>query len=238
MDDAILDSGQPIKSKNKKRYILPMVILAIIIVLAIMIKLDLGKLGSKLATPVFKDVPVVKHILPKAKEQEGLYDGHTKEELIDLLNGTQLQLETAQEEIEMQFDEITQLENEIQKLAVFESDYMTFKEEKQQFDENVATMNKEDFIQFYQQMYPENAQEIYAQLIKVQEMTKEQRKYSLLISEMDQVSAAKVLENLFQTDMDIILAILSNMDTESASAILNEMDSQIAARVVKQLSPE
>ena len=230
------DNDQPLKSKKKKNY--TWLILIIIIGLVILfIKLDIGKISSKYIAPTLENVPIVNNILPKTQE-EGPYASYTEKQLIDIITNNELQLEEAKQEIESQILEIVALEKKIENLAVFEEEYVQFKAEKQLFDESVGTMNPEEFSQFYQQMYPENAKEVYAEIVQVQQMTKEQRKYASLISEMDQTRAAKVLENLFQTDMDIILSILSNMDTESASAILAEMDSKIASIVVKQLSPE
>lgn len=236
-DDLIGGSDRPSKSKGKKKYILPLILILILALLVTFIKLDIGKIPSKYIVPKIENVPVIKYILPKTQEED-LYDGQSKEQLIRIINESQAKLETAELEIEGQLTRISELESKIEDLQVFENEYVTFKEEKFNFDENVANMEKEEFATFYQQMYPENAEQIYTQIAQVQYMTKEQRKYSSLISEMDQTSAAKVLENLFETDMDIIISILSNMETESASAILEEMDSQIASTVIKQLSPE
>jgi len=238
MNDVKLKDGRPIKSKRKKSYMIPIVVLAVVAVIVLFVKLDIGKISSKYIAPKIENIPIINKILPKTKQGDGLYDSQSKKQLIDIISGSETELEIAQMEIEDHLDRISDLEKKIKDLEVFEDEYLKFKEEKQIFDDYIGNMEKEEFIKFYEQMNPENAQTIYAELVKVQQMTKEQRKYSALISEMDETSAAKVLENLFQTDMDIILSILSNMDTESASAILGEMDSKIASMVVKQLSPE
>ncbi len=236
-EDDILKDDRPIKLKRKKPYMIPIVILAVIALIIILIKLDIGKIGSKYVAPKIENIPILNKILPKAKEK-GLYDGYTKEQLVDIISGTQIELEVAEQKIQEQSAGMLDLQSKIKDLEVFEAEYLSFKEDKYIFDQYVGNMEKDDYVQFYEKMYPENAQEIFTQIVKVQQLTKEQRKYSALISEMDATRAAKVLENLFQTDMDIILALLSNMETESASAILEEMDSKIAAVVVKQLSPQ
>ena len=238
MDDvAMIGSDRRIKSKKKKPYILILAIVAIVALLVAAIKFDIGKISSKYLAPQIGNVPILKNVLPKTTE-EGLYETYNKDELINLLSGSEIQLEEAQKQLEDQILITQQLEKQIEGLEVFEQEHLQFKEDKQLFDEQVASINKEEFVTFYEKMYPENAQNIYSDIVKVQQLTKEQRKYASLISEMDETRAAKLLENLFQTDMDIILSILSNMETESASAILAEMDSKIASTVVKQLSPE
>lgn len=237
-DDAIQKNSKRIKSKRKKPYIIPIILLAMIALMVVFIKLDIGKVSSKYIGPKIENIPIINKLLPKSNEEEGLYDNYSKKQLIDIISGSEIEVELARLEIEENLNRISDLEKKVKDLEVFEDEYLKFKEEKQVFDENVANMEKDEFVRFYQQIYPETAEAVYAQIVQVQQMTKEQRKYSSLISEMDETSAAKVLENLFQTDMDIILSILSNMDTESASAILAEMDSQIASIVVKQLSPE
>lgn len=236
-DKAMIDSNRRTKSKKKKPYILIAIIVAIVALLVAVIKFDIGKISSKYIAPKIENIPVIKNILPKTTEK-GLYEDHNKEQLTNLLSGSEIQLKAVQKELEEQISITQELEKKIEGLEVFEKEHLKFREEKQLFDEQVAMIDKEEFTKFYKQMYPENAQNIYADIVRVQQMTKEQRKYASLISEMDETKAAKVLENLFQTDMDIILSILSNMETESASAILAEMDSKIASTVVKQLAPE
>lgn len=238
IDDTGIDSGRPKKIKKKKKFILPIVIIAIVALLVAIIKFDVGKISSKYIAPIVKDIPIVKNILPKTKGEEGQYADLSKTQLTNILNGSEQQLEMAQNEIQQYLLEIEALESKIEDLKVFEDEYVTFKEEKLLFDQQLATMNEDQFIAFFEQMYPDHAATIYSELIQTQQMTKEQRKYSSLISEMDESAAAKVLENLYQTDMDIILSILTNMETENVSAILEEMDSNIASIVVKQLSPQ
>lgn len=236
-NDTMNDSNHRVKSKRKKPYILIIVIIAVVALLTVFIKLDIGKVASEYIAPKIENIPVINKILPK-KTAKGLYDDHSKEQLINLLSGSETQLEEAEEALKDQINITIALEKQIESLEVFEKEHLKFREEKQLFDETVAATDQDEFIRFYEEMYPENAQSIYSDIVRVVQMTKEERKYASLISEMDATRAAKVLENLSQTDMDIVLSILSSMETESASAILEEMDSQIASTVVKQLAPE
>lgn len=238
-DDNILGDARPTKSKKRKKsYIIPIVIIALIALLVVLIKFNVGGITKKYIAPKIEDIPIINKILPKSKKEEGIYDGRTKKQLIDIISSTETELEVSQLEMEEQLKRISDLEGKIEDLEVFEEEYAIFKEEKRVFDETVANMQKDEFARFYEQIHPETAQTVYSQIVQVQQMTKEQKKYSALISEMDEIRAAKVLENLSQTDMDIVLSIFSNMDTENASAILDEMESKIASTVVKQLSPE
>ena len=236
-EDAILTDGRPLKSKRKKSYMIPVFFVVILALIVVIIKLDIGKISSKYIAPKIENVPIIKHILP-GKNEQGLYDNHNKEQLVDIISGNETEIQLAELKIQEQLDQISGLESKIRDLEVFEEEYLNFKEEKRVFDAYIGNMDKDEYVKYYQQMHPETAEEVYAQIIQVQQLTKEERKYSALISEMDETRAAKVLENLFQTDMDIILAILSNMETENASVILEEMDSKIASIVVKQLSPQ
>ena len=237
IDDTMNDSNHRVKSKRKKPYILIIVMIAVVALLIAFIKLDIGKIASKYIAPKIENIPIINKTLPK-ESVKGLYDDHSKAQLINLLTGSETQLEEAEDALKDQINITLALEKQIESLEVFEKEHLKFREEKQLFDDAIAAAGQDEFIRFYEEMYPENAQNIYSDIVKVQQMTKEERKHASLISEMDAIRAAKVLENLFQTDMDIILSILSNMETESASAILEEMDSQIASTVVKQLAPE
>lgn len=225
------------ETKSSKKYLFLILFVAIIALLILAIRFDIGKIASKYIGPKIKNIPIVKHILPKVAKDDP-YSAHSREQLIDLLNDGESQLETLNANLKEKDLIIIELEKQIENLEVFEKEHLKFKEEKRNFDEQVASMDEDEFIQFYQQMYPEHANEIYRDLVKKQQMDKEQKKYAAMIAEMDAASSAKVLENLFQTDIDIILSILSNMDMESTASILEEMDSKIASTIVKQLAPE
>lgn len=222
--------------KGKKIPIIITVIIVIITVLVALIKFDIGKIGSKYAFPKLKNVPVVKYILPKVTVDDP-YANYTKEQLINIITGSELQLKEATTTIEERNDKIVDLEKQIENLKVFESEHTKFREEKREFDELVASQNQNEFTKFYEAMYSEHAKEIYAEIVQTNQMTKKQKQYATMIAEIDETQAARVLENLTATDMDIVITILSNMDMESSAAILGQMDAQIAATVVKQLSP-
>ena len=225
------------ETKKSKKYLFLILFVAIIALLIVVIRFNIGNITSKHIRPKIKNIPIVKHILPKVAEDEP-YGDYSKEQLINLVNGGELQLEALNTEIKEKEGIITELERQIENLEIFEKEHLKFKEEKRNFDEQVASLEKDEFVKFYEQMYPEHANEIYIDIVKKQQMNKDQKKYAAIIAEMDAASAAKVLENLFQTDMDIILSIFSNMDMESTASILEEMDSKIASTVVKQLAPE
>jgi len=225
------------ETKSSKKYLFLILFVAIIALLIVAIRFDIGKVTSKYIRPTIKNIPIVKNILPKVTEDEPYVD-YSKDQLINLVNGGELQLETLNTELKEKELMMIELERQIENLEVFEKEHLKFKEEKRKFDEQMASLDEDGFIEFYQQMYPEHANEVYIDIVKKQQMNKEQKKYAAIIAEMDATSAAKVLENLFQTDMDIILSILSNMDMESTASILEEMDSKIASTIVKQLAPE
>lgn len=225
------------ETKSSKKYLFLILFVAMIVLLIVAIRFDIGKITSKYIGPKIKNVPIVKNILPKAAKDEP-YANYSKDQLINLVDGGELQLEALNTDLKEKERTIMELERQIENLEVFEKEHLKFREEKRSFDEQLASLETDEFIKFYEQMYPEHANEIYIDIVKKQQMNKEQKKYAAIIAEMDAASAAKVLENLFQTDMDIILSILSNMDMESTASILQEMDSKIASTVVKQLAPE
>lgn len=237
--DAILDTDHraPLRKKKKKR--LPIIILLGLIflgLLIVIIKFDVAGIGSRYIQPKLKNVPVIKYIMPKANTED-VYANYTKEQLINVINGSELELDEVNQKIEEQTASIAALEQQIENLKVFEQEHTKFKEEKREFDAQVANMNEESFKKFYEAMYPDNASEIYSDIVKTQQMSKEQKQYASMVAQMDEDQAARVLENLSETDMDIVISILSNMDMESSAAILGQMDHKIAATVIKQLSP-
>ena len=70
------------EKKGKKTYLLLIPFVVIIVLIAVAIKFDVGKITSKYIGPKIKNIPIVKNILPKVAEDEP-YGDYNKDQLIN-----------------------------------------------------------------------------------------------------------------------------------------------------------
>ena len=94
-------------------------------VICVVIKLDVGGFGSRVLTPVLKDVPVLNRILPGQAVTETTdpdsYGGYTSlEDAVAQIRSLELQLEQAQNESQSKDEELESLRSEVLRLQEFE----------------------------------------------------------------------------------------------------------------------
>ena len=111
-------------------------------ILCLVIKVDLGGFGSNVLTPILKDVPVLKYILPRSTvaevtdEASGSYGGYTNlREAVDYIHELELELERANSTNTTNSEDINALKAEIQRLKTFEDQQVEFQRIKTEFYE-------------------------------------------------------------------------------------------------------
>lgn len=213
-------------------------------IIAALIKLDVGGFGSEVLRPVLKDVPVVKHILPAYTDQEFFEEYHTDYATLESANARikelELQLADYQNQDDSDNETIEDLKAEIERLKVYEEDYQKFKDRVKAFDENVVFADEapsiEEYRQYYAEIQPENAEEIYRQVVEQLQYDEKIKEEAKRYSKMDPASAAEVLEIMCSDDLDTVCGIISSMGNKEASAIMNELDPATAAKVTKKIT--
>lgn len=200
------------------------IVFAIIIAIPLLlIKFNVFKLGDK-ARPVLEKVPIVKKILPpKESEQQ-------QEE--------EQPLDEKDQKIEALTAEIQTLNDEINRLKVFEQEQLKFKAEKEEFDKMIALKDPKAYSSFYESINPENAEELYKQAVTKEVKDKEFKEYIQTFEGMKKDAVSTILEELITTDMDLVITILQNLSSDKRSEVLATMDPKNAAACSKLLSPE
>lgn len=237
--------------KTGKKSKIGIIIIAIIssvliglIVIGLVVKFDIGGFGSKVMTPILKNIPVVKYILPKQTndaEQNDAYVFESIDAAVESLRATEKLLSNKEEEVEKLNEEIKRLSQEVERLKIIEQKYTTFQEEKKAFDEKVVFYEKapelEEYKEFYETIYPENAEDIYKKVIEQVVYDDKVKKYANTYQEMKAQNAAAIFEEMSIAELDLVISILENIDTEQKSKILSAMTPQTAAKITKKMSP-
>lgn len=222
-------------------------------ILALLIKLDVGGLGSTVMRPLIQDVPVVNLILP-AESNLGSNTGVGTGEAEDQYMGfksldeavayiKQLEAEIARLKSGSSTDtaRVEALEKEIERLRTFEKSQVEFERIKNEFYNEVVYAEKgpgiDAYAKYYESIEPERAEALYQQVIKQAEKNKEMEDYVAAYTAMKPKEAAAIFEAMTD-NLALAARILENMDSDSRGKIMGAMDKEVAAKITKLMDPQ
>ena len=203
------------------------------------VKLDLGGFGSNVLAPVLKDVPVINRILPADAADDAQYQYDSMEDAVNRIKELEMELDSRNSTSGVDSNYIAELEAEIERLQVFEDQQEEFTKQKEEFDENVVYADQapglEAYKKYYEEMNPDNAAEIYRQVVEELQANQKVQAAADRYSQMEPASAAQILDQMTSADLDMVCDILAAMDPEQSALILQELDSNVAAKVTKRM---
>lgn len=237
-----------VKEKEGGRGIGVLIIVLIVItwlsVMALLIKCDVGGFGSEVLRPVFKNVPIIKYILPDASNEEIVkesdYPYDDLEEALQQIAILDAAVGSKDAQIITLNDKVAELEAEILRLKQFENEQAEFELKKNEFyDEIVYGESAPDtdiYIEWYNELDAEHAEEVYREIIESKQADQEILELAKTYESMEPENAAKILESM-SNDLDTVALIMNNMSTETRGKVLAEMTPEFAAIVTKKLLP-
>lgn len=215
-------------------------------ILCLLIKLDVGGFGSGVLAPVLKDIPVVNKILPAdsvvTTDDEEAYGGYTSlRDAVDYIRELELELERAQSVSNTDYEEISALRAEIDRLKTFEDAQVEFERIKTEFYEEVVYSDKgpgiEEYQKYYEMMDPATAEYLYKQVVEQVAFDAQLADYAKAYSAMEPEQAASIFEEMTDS-LDLVAKILYQMSADDRGNILGAMDAEVAARVTKIMDPD
>lgn len=232
------------KGKTIGALIAVFIVVVWIAIFALLIKLDVGGFGSNVLAPILSDVPVINKILPASAEGELISDNgvtyKTLQEAIDRINELENEVEIYSNNANENAETISNLTAEISRLQEYEDNQTAFEALRKQFDEEVVyTKNAPDIDNYrtwYEQMYPENAEEIFRQVTEQLEVEAVIQNLANYYSSMDASSAASIFEEM-TGDLEKVAQILTCMKNDQAGEILAQMDTTLAAQLTLLIYP-
>lgn len=212
-----------------------------ILLMAILIKMDIGGIGEKLR-PILKDIPYVNYILPDDGSDNAVTSASDASgNSVDSAYLAQLEneLATAQSQNSTLSATIDTLTAEVTRLAPFEQEQSTFEEERNKFYEDIVyTDNAPDassYASYYAMIQPDAAASIYAEVLASQITDEEVETYAAAYSAMDAKDAANIFNSM--DDLTLVARILQQMSSDDRGAILAEMDVTVADKVTSLMEP-
>ncbi len=224
-----------------------MVILIIVTwlsIMALLIKCDVGGFGSEVLRPVFKDVPVIKEILPEASDEEIIkesgYPYTNLKDALDRIAVLESSIGSKEAEIVSLTDQVAELQAEVSRLTVYEQEQENFEEKKTEFFEQIVygenAPDTDIYVEWYNELDPEYAEQVYREIVAANTNDQQIIDLAKAYESMDPKDAAEILETM-NTDLDTVALIMNNMSNEAQGKILAEMDPEYAASVTKKLLP-
>ena len=221
------------------------IILVWMAILCVVIKLDVGGFGSKVLTPLLKDVPVVNLILPNSQNSGNISTengGYTNlNDATEQIKNLELQLQQAQTDNLKLQEDVANLKAENARLQEFEDKQVEFQRIKNEFYEEVVYAENgpgaEAYQKYYESMDPTTAEYLYKQVIAQMQEDKSVQDYASAYSSMKPKKAAAIFEQMTD-NLNLAARILKTMSAENRGDILAEMDPAIAAKLTKIMDPE
>ncbi len=243
--DKIQDLGKEEQGGGGKFLTVLIIFLIVLIwlaILALLIKFDVGGLGSEILRPVLKDIPVINRILPDVSEEQEAYENaypyKNLGEAIEYIKKLEEEADKLREENSDYAFRQTEMQKEIDSLRHYEEEWDEFAKLREKFDYEVVYNDKapstDEYLKWYEAMYPNNAANIYAELLEKRMIADSIQQYADYLAKMDPGDAADILSEM-PSDIDLICRLLECMKTSMVSDIFAEMEPLFAARIENRM---
>ena len=214
--------------------------LGLLVAIALILYFNLFNIRDRYVTGWVQNVPIVgTMIIPLEDEVPLAVDrGAPRNELIAEIERLELALRESNERFDLLNDSIADLNSEVNRLRLFEEERLVLNMEREEFDRRIAEGDPANFAEFFENMNPENAEALFAEIIATQQQDRELRRFINTFSAMEDVDAAAIAEEMLaRGEMRLVVRILSNLRPEQAGAILASMEPENAAAVASQMEP-
>lgn len=238
------------------------ILVSILIVLIIfgstfyyLLKNNIGGLGEYFR-PSIERIPVLKMALPPLPDSEDPYDPRhlTQQEFNAKYNELRNENRELREQLEVANRRISELEREKDQWAsmaeeaqaILEKNEGTSRQileqleqleiQKKELDRLIAMGNPEAFARYFEKVNPENAQELYSEIIAKEAVKENYKNLAIPYTEMEPANAAAILTELGQKDMELVVNLIEAMKNDVKAEIIENMDPKFAAEVMKNIA--
>ncbi len=212
---------------------------------ALFIKLDVGGFGSSVMRPIFKDIPIIKEILPDEEaEEEEEYPYKSLAEAINYIKELEKEIKVLKDEAKADDETIADLEAEIQRLKAFEESQLAFEKLKEEFYDEVVfgdeALSYDNYKKYYEEINLDYAEVLYKQVLEKYMYDERYKDLADAYTAMKPKKAAAALYEM-TGNLEVVVAILQNMEVEPRAQILgalSDIDAVFCAKITVMLSPQ
>lgn len=223
-----------------------MIIVIWLAILAVLIHFDVGGFGSTVMQPILKDVPYVNKILPKTEEEEtktkedSKYPYKTVDEAVAYIKELEKELADAKESNSENDAYVADLEAQAAQWKEYKENEQKFEEEKAKFYKEVVFSDQapdiNEYKKYYESIDPQNAENLYKQVVEQQEKDDDMSDYVKAYSQMKPKQAAAIFDTMTD-NLELVAKILRAMKADARGDILGNMKTDTAAKVTKLMEP-
>lgn len=223
-----------------------MIIVIWLAILAVLIHFDVGGFGSTVMQPILKNVPYVNKILPKTEEEEtktkedSKYPYKTVDEAVAYIKELEKELADAKESNSENDAYVADLEAQAAQWKEYKENEQKFEEEKAKFYKEVVFSDQapdiNEYKKYYESIDPQNAENLYKQVVEQQEKDDDMSDYVKAYSQMKPKQAAAIFDTMTD-NLELVAKILSAMKADARGDILGNMKTDTAAKVTKLMEP-
>jgi flagellar motility protein MotE (MotC chaperone) len=239
------------KEKEKKREkkkggfpVLPVVILLIIFVgIGSVLWFDLFGVREQYVMPYIRQAPLIGQFFPEPTEapvevEQSRFATMTPEEIEAEVTGYEYEIEQLDAELEAAREQKALDDEQIAYLAGFERQIENYRDVKERFDQMIVDgAGAAAYVQFFEEISPENAERLFRDSVARTEYDSEMRKLAAAYAEMDEKQAAASLDVMLATQQQLCVDILSYMSVEDRAAVFDEMTPDRVALITTLMSP-
>lgn len=230
-------------SKAAVFFVTLVIIVVWLAILVLLIKWDVGGFGSTVMRPILKDVPYLNRILPEGDEElstEDEYPYHNMDEAIAYIKELEQELAAAQQGNSDNDAYVADLEAQAERLREYEAEEAEFEALREKFYNEVVFSDNapdiDEYRQYYEGIAPENAEQLYKQVIEQQQTDAAIEDYVKAYSNMPAKDAAAIFDTMTD-NLDLVAKILENMSAQARGDILAAMSEETAAKVTQIMEP-
>lgn len=212
---------------------------------ALFIKLDVGGFGSSVMRPIFKDVPIIKEILPEEEaEDDEKYPYKSLAEAINYIKELEKEIKILKDSATVDAEKIADLEAEIQRLKTFEESQLAFEKLKEDFYDEVVfgadALSYEEYKKYYEEINLDYAEVLYKQVLEKYMYDERYKDLADAYTAMKPKKAAAALYEM-TGNLEIVVTILQNMEVEPRAEVLgalSDIDAVFCGKITVMLSPK
>jgi flagellar motility protein MotE (MotC chaperone) len=190
-------------------------------------------------------IPLLKNALPKPLDPldpKFMTADEIKNKYLEYKNSSD-EMKKKLEEAEKQLAELKKYKEENEKESQSIEDTKKAQDARQNeldtlkktIDQLIANADKAGLKQYFETIDPAAAKEVYAEVIKQQQVTENEKKFAQVYEAMDASAAAQIFEQMGNSKLELVSQTVKNMKKESAAAILAAMSPDFASRVSQKL---
>lgn len=181
-------------------------------------------------------IPIVNNLLPPLEMEDPVYAMNLDELLLEVAR-----LEARNSDLNTEIERLEGLNStylaRISSLQEFENAHLEVVELREALDREIAFGDPVNFERFFTEVSPANAEEIFREIAGINHYDREFRALVSTFTQMDESSAAEILEQLLRSELDVVVNILSSMGSQQRADILATMTLRSAEQIVRRMVP-